>query len=149
MRRAESHGSSSRSETYKTGKKEKRQFMEALEPTWGLRWLSQLSGPDPSRETNNVDITLCSQYANTVSSTKGWAENSSCSESPRKLSRQPKVLPVGLIWSRIMKERQRENFLKLHPTFYVFIQSSLYRTFPFMQLRFLFRSFWQLFNIVK
>lgn len=42
--------------------------MEALEPKWG--WLSELSGLDPSRETNNVEITSCSQYANTVSSTK-------------------------------------------------------------------------------
>lgn len=29
-----------------------------------------LSGVDPSRETNDVDITSCSQYANTMSSTK-------------------------------------------------------------------------------
>ena len=29
-----------------------------------------LSGLDPSRETNDVDITSCSQYANTMSSTK-------------------------------------------------------------------------------
>lgn len=30
----------------------------------------QLSGLDPSRETNDVNITSCSQYANTMASTK-------------------------------------------------------------------------------